>query len=243
MKMQHLGVAALAARALCPAASADVVVFDNTDGTFVWVEENVDGQDPTYLDITQPSTQSGAASGRSLWKYHEVPYGTPHWNTWDLRSQTDSALITEIAPVTIEDEDGGAREFWFLRGLAIGDVVGPDSTFRNRGYSEVSNGYTDPPVHVEVGLPAYVGLSVLIAGETHYGWLLMDESYRPLMWGVRDRARYAGHHRAGSRGRGDAPRGGSRPTSAPRGRGGVSSRRGASSAPDSSRGSGLARCS
>jgi hypothetical protein len=64
----------LALQAFALPVAAEVVVYDNADGTFQWLPD-ITGFPITYFDPTQPPTQSGLETMNSLW-YFPVTQGT-----------------------------------------------------------------------------------------------------------------------------------------------------------------------
>jgi hypothetical protein len=179
--------AALILLLLSPAASqAADVAFENADGTFQWISYYGFGDDHTLLDITQPKTQDGS-TGLTL--RYEAASATPHFDyTWI------PAAARQTAPLTIYDEIGDGYNIYFAQTFAVGEEVGPGLAFDHpslsHGYPpvgvELRNSYTSPPIDIDLGDTALLGVRIEQAGQTHYGWIQMERvgvNYQPTAWG------------------------------------------------------------
>jgi hypothetical protein len=180
---------ALGAMATATIARSDIVVFDNSDGTFFWEQGYVGYSTGTFLDITQPATQSGERLPNTFGSWFSVGEGTPHWNIASIRGDGPARVVAEDEPTVLIDETGTAQDFYFVRELGIGDIVAPDMNFATRPPTFVGNSYTNPDTYVPIDLPAYIGVSFEIDSATHYGWILVewanndyDHPVRPLAW-------------------------------------------------------------
>ena len=179
-------------------ARGDVVIFDNRDGEFGWhstCDPKICTPDTgTYLDVTQPPSQSGDSNEITFSLFFEVAFGTPHWDTFTIRRASGSPLgviqtAADDAATVLLDETGTPTDFDFARELGPGGVVDSGLNFVNYAFLFASNAYTLPPTMEEIETPRYIGVSIISDSQLHYGWILLDTfgndyypDFEPLLW-------------------------------------------------------------
>jgi hypothetical protein len=174
---------------LSPIAAAAVVVHDNRDGTFKWVISidlfGADDIKGTFLDITQPPSQSGAEMSHTFGQWY-VPNQTSSEPGFQIISGVSNS-IAQAAKTTdfvlIEWNGTSAlqkplREYFFNEAVSASDNwqgIGvyfyylPGYDDFNHGTSAISN-------------LAYLGVRTKINNKFHYGWILLEDYTNPVMW-------------------------------------------------------------
>ncbi|MCC6425207.1 MAG: hypothetical protein IT435_00165 [Phycisphaerales bacterium] len=187
-----VGMAAAVGLAMLAAASQPswgaVTVYDNSDGTFFWKLSirDVDGTPypGTFLDITQPPTQSGARRPGTLGKWYYPNQSSDEPAIRNLIGETgvQTARTTDLVTFPwddihiqtrpIRDYDPGER----VEASANWHVGAPYFFHLPFSYSfeEGTPGIKDP---------TYVGIRVKLAdNQWHYGWIYFTEYQWPMMW-------------------------------------------------------------
>jgi len=158
--------------ALASSAPAAVVSFQNHNSAFDW-RCVVDGNasQATWLDITQPATQSGASSAHAFYMQRFTGFSTPHFNEDRIVGVTaDARIARRPTSIALTDEEGIINSFAFARSFAPGSEVGAGLSFHQSAHVAVTNFYTQPLI--ERLLPTgFVGVSVLLDDGLHYGWI------------------------------------------------------------------------
>lgn len=174
---------AASATALAIAASgvsASVLRFHNTGGQFDW-RFSIDGDTThaTWLDITQPASQSGFEDLDSFGLRRFTGFSTPHFNEDRLYGVTaDAKIVRRDAAIFLQDEEGIDNAFGFARSFAPETHIGPGMNFQQSAHIAVTNFYTSPLI--ERTLPTgFVGVSVLKSDGVHYGWIQMAAVENP----------------------------------------------------------------
>ncbi|MBL0922398.1 MAG: hypothetical protein IBJ10_09765 [Phycisphaerales bacterium] len=185
-------LAVIASAAFGSGACAGVVKFQNVGEQFDW-RCILDGNasQATWLDITQPASQSGAASAVAFAVTRFTGFSTPHFNEDRIAGVTaDARIVRRPSAIALMDEEGVVNSFGFARSFAPGKGVGPSLAFHQTAHVAVTNFYTSP--FIERTLPTgYVGVSVLLQDGVHYGWIHLEaaenalglfEEYNVLGW-------------------------------------------------------------
>lgn len=158
--------------AIGASASAAVVSFQNQGGAFDW-RCVLDGNpaQATWLDITQPATQTGESSARSFFLQRFTGFTTPHFNEDRIVGVTaDARIARRSTSIALTDEEGIVNSFAFARSFAPGSEVGAGLNFHQSAHVAVTNFYTEP--FIERLLPTgFVGVSVNLADGVHYGFI------------------------------------------------------------------------
>jgi hypothetical protein len=201
MLAKHV-IPALLAVAVVPAASAELIVFDNTDGQFPWRVLAVifdplaagsmaePDRFPQNLLIDQPPTQSGdpAPPGDPsddhalqniyvVWPFPDLM--RVHWAVHQVGCRPSARLAygrTEI----VTPPDAGPE--WIVpRVYAGGESVGPGPEFRSTRMTLIfRSDLTDPPFAVWVPEHCFLGVEFdLPTGQTHYGWIELEAERNP----------------------------------------------------------------
>lgn len=131
-------------------AGATLIVFDNSDGTFVWTPFWVyadpccyDSGEGAYLDLTlSAASQTGVGTPSAIRFYKEYPYPISNWGTFVFQSWYDPDSPA-VGAMFAADEDlilEGDLDLTIIRPLpkSPGDTVGPDDRW-------VSGDPRDPP--------------------------------------------------------------------------------------------------
>ncbi len=174
---------------LSGSAWGSLMVFDNPGGQFAWTRSfNIGGPGSSRgqgLDITQPSTQSGAPSDYTLLNHVSTPLTSTSVGSISIQSEGQNARVAndgELVTVTLFGLP--AATFRLPHLYQEGQSVGPSAGFgfgATVGYYTFATGTV--PLFGETGV---VGVRLMIDGAAHYGWIhvLWDlpGSYRPLMW-------------------------------------------------------------
>lgn len=180
MTIPALAASATACLIAASAASGSVVRFQNTGGQFDW-RFTVDGDSThaTWLDITQPASQSGFEDTASFGLRRFTGFSTPHFNEDRIYGVTSEArIVRRDAAIFLEDEEGIDNAFGFARSFAPGADIGPGMNFQQTAHIAVTNFYTTPMI--ERTLPTgYVGVSVLQSDGVHYGWIRLAAVENP----------------------------------------------------------------
>lgn len=192
--MYHIGswlAAVLALSVLTLPVEADVVLYDNSNGSFDW-QAFWDGDTlpPTYFDPTLPPTQTGEPTPAGL-VYYVLGI--------------DCSLCIGVDSITAS---GGETR------IAIGEsytVVGPDGTYEQivTPPKKFRNGQSIGPAenwnssahvawealmgigqHGLLGDGGYIGFRTGIAGQYRYGWIELQwlpelpirDQYKPIRW-------------------------------------------------------------
>ncbi|MCC6427018.1 MAG: hypothetical protein IT435_09385 [Phycisphaerales bacterium] len=186
-----VGLSAIGAALLAAASGpswGSVVVYDNSAGTFWWysgVRPLGDPETPgSFLDITQPATQSGERRTGTMgkWFYPNNSSSSPGLRVLDGEREVQTARTTEIKHLFWKDHyihvkptrdylegelvassdnwDGQSTYFWHLPWDATFDVGTPG-----------------------IGTDAYLGVRVKMAdNQWHYGWIHYLDYMTPIAW-------------------------------------------------------------
>lgn len=174
-------------------ACASVVSFQNHGAAFDW-RCVVDGNasQATWLDITQPATQSGESGSHSFFLQRFTGFSTPHFNEDRIVGVTaDARIARRPASIALTDEEGIVNSFAFARSFAPGSAVGPGLNFQQSAHVAVTNFYTSPLIQ-RVLPTGVVGVSVALSDGLHFGWIELAAvenpggifvEYNVLSWG------------------------------------------------------------
>jgi hypothetical protein len=169
-------------------ASAAVVVYDNSDGTFGWQIglRDLSGiqRYGTYLDITQPPTQSGEKRPGTITKWYRANSSSsePAYRYVDGEGGVETAETTNIVKIIWNDE---ILNVYPARDYQAGEAV--QSTDR---WGDQSTYYWHLPFSSDLttGTPgistdAYLGVRVKMAdNQWHYGWIRFIDYRTPIAW-------------------------------------------------------------
>ena len=180
-------------------ARGDVVIFDNRGGEFEWrstCDPSICTPDRgTYLDVTQPSSQSGESSDVTFPLWYYIAGATPHWEIHGLGAfmgpPGEVRIAADDEPTALPSDAGGEEDFYFARELGPGDIVDGGLNMRSFAYLWVYNpGGPSPEVMEVIDRPSYIGVSFVMNSQRHYGWILIDSpdnfylagNFEALMW-------------------------------------------------------------
>jgi hypothetical protein len=182
--MRRLALAAGAIVSFNAFAAASVIVFSNTNPVFDW-HPFIYNQGPgTYLDITQPSSQSGGSSPISIDWFRGEAISSDVGATHDMDCGTSIRVVRSTVPVQVPLDNSGLTNVYPPRAFVNGDVVGPGANWLNTatlGWYRL--GTSD---HWIVGTSFTMGLQVTLADGIHYGFadmVLTSTQYQPVDWG------------------------------------------------------------
>jgi hypothetical protein len=193
------------------AAASRVIVFDNSDGTFVWTpfwvyadECCYDSGDGAYLDLTlDAASQTGEGSLTAIRFFKEYPYPISNWGAFLFQSwyQPDSPAVGAMFSA---DEDlilEGDLDLTIVRPLpkSPGDTVGPDDHWVSGDPREGSpwgwagvqtvhlqdDGWETGPTQIFLSA-GLIGVKFDMADGVHYGFVELE-------WDPQDRLLAALH--------------------------------------------------
>ncbi|MCG3122079.1 MAG: hypothetical protein GIKADHBN_00456 [Phycisphaerales bacterium] len=178
------GVAAAASQ-----TGAAVVVFDNSAGVFEWKlsVRLADGQTAslgTFLDITQPATQSGEFKPGAFgqWFRWNSTGSEPALRFFEGAQHNDSEQLPTIKQTLLWN--GMTIKPYTIRQYEAGESTSPDHLWEWQGTyffhlpfnSSLSEGTP------AIDTLAYLGARVKKNGKYHYGWILFQDYTTPIAW-------------------------------------------------------------
>lgn len=198
MSKYLVAAAMVAGLGLQSAASGDLIVFDNPGMQFPWTYsvQLVSYQRGQGLDITKPSTQSGAPTPWTL--IYNLPT-IPTSNGWlESRIGTEGSSFGNVRldgagvlqPFTIPN--GQVISVRAMRLYQIGQSVGPVGQWESQGTAAMR---TLGATHPLLGTGGFIGVELTISGAVHYGWIQLAwgiapgwsfEQYQPVIWAYED---------------------------------------------------------
>ncbi len=170
-------------------AGGSVVVYDNSDGTFFWKLSirDVDGTPypGTFLDITQPATQSGEQRPGTMGKWYKPNGASDEPAVRDLIGEAGVETAKTTKEVTI-DWNG----FHFVGQHPTRDYAPGESVTASDNWNKASRYFYHLPFSYSleegtpaIGDPAYLGVRVKMAdNQWHYGWIYFTEYQWPSKW-------------------------------------------------------------
>ncbi|MCK6477295.1 MAG: hypothetical protein L6Q35_10735 [Phycisphaerales bacterium] len=167
-----------------------VVVFDNSDNQFFWeigIKPIGAAEIPgTFLDITQPPSQSGERRPGTLGKWYRPNESSDSAAVRYLIGELDvqTARTTDLVKIKWSD-DFPPYHVWATRDYLPGEHVGEDARWDTESpyfFHEPFSSSLDEGASA-VGDPAYLGVRVKMAdNQWHYGWIYFTEYKWPAMW-------------------------------------------------------------
>jgi hypothetical protein len=161
-------------------AVAEVFLYDNSNGAFLWLPENGTNSPITYFDPSQPPAQSGEQTQTSLW------YLKPQQQT-SLDIGVGSFISVgniEIAvgdPVTVYGE-GAPEEVLPAAEFHARETIGPDADWASRAdHSTFSSPLSGP--QLLLGELPTIGFRKGEEGHYHYGWIELGPRELPDPYG------------------------------------------------------------
>ncbi|MCC6426199.1 MAG: hypothetical protein IT435_05205 [Phycisphaerales bacterium] len=168
-------------------AGAAVVVYDNSDGTFFWqlgIHDFGTDYPGTFLDITQPPTQSGEQRPGTLAKWY-----FPNWSSDEpaIRQLVGEAgvQIARTDDLVILPWDDSQVASFPVRDYQSGEMVTSAASWRWGApyFFHLPFSFSLDEGTPAIGDPAYVGVRVMSAdNQWHYGWIYFTEYAWPVMW-------------------------------------------------------------
>jgi hypothetical protein len=167
-------------------ARAEVVVFDNTAGTFNWkvsISDLFEVDYGSFLDITQPPTQSGERKSGSFgrWLGLNVSGGDP--TVRDIVAVGDSE-VADIGYQIEVDWNGMTLGTHSIREYDAGEYVDSSAAWRfgcqyflHLPFSTDLN--TGTPL---ISTLAYLGVKRVVGNQINYGWILLKDYTKPVIW-------------------------------------------------------------
>jgi len=189
MNVRVIGMIAGAALVAATGASssAAVVVYDNTAGEFKWWSgihfTDHSERDGTFLDITQPPSQTGERRPGTLGKWYR-----PN----ETSSNPAIRQFAGEAGVETPQTDEGVFLWWndqwikprITREYLPGELITTEANWEQR-----SNYFYHLPFSGEFseGTPAiselaYIAVRTKLSDRWHYGWILFADYMTPLKW-------------------------------------------------------------
>ncbi len=174
---------------LCETPSlGGVVTYDNSAGTFFWQLSirDVDGTPypGTFLDITQPPTQSGEQRPGSLGKWYSPNQASDEPALRYLEGQTglQTARTTDLVVLDWNNTHGATRP---TRNYEPGERVTESDNWNTASiyFVHLPFSYSLEEGTPLIGDPSYLGVRVKMAdNQWHYGWIYFTDYAWPTMW-------------------------------------------------------------
>lgn len=175
--LRIIACAGIAAFVLSAALHAEVIVHDNSDGTFEWDfryynsggGEWVEGN---ALDITQPPTQSGEYSPNGLYYFWYEAFTSCDLVTRSIGRLDDG--VVRVASSGVEEVVQSCGQYFVtpIAEFESEEAVGPDATYvESEPASVFSWNASAIPF---LGDHAYIGVRLEIDGAFHYGWIEVE---------------------------------------------------------------------
>jgi hypothetical protein len=169
------------------AANAAVIVHDNADETFQWKRSvHIFGSEDiigTFLDITQPPTQSGTLVSGSFgrWYYPNITGSEPGLSRIISTGSSETARTTGSIKLYWNNQDIFVTP---TREYTPSELVISDANWRSASTYFYHNPFSDDFVN---GAPAisslaYVGVRIIESEGYRYGWILLEDYTKPVMW-------------------------------------------------------------
>ncbi|MCC6428722.1 MAG: hypothetical protein IT435_18110 [Phycisphaerales bacterium] len=189
MNVRVIGMIAGAALVAATGASssAAVVVYENFENEFFW-EIGVHNTDHTempgtFLDITQPASQSGERKPGTFGKWYNPNIASGDPAIRYLRGEP-SAEVVQTTELKVLEWNGGFVAGYMLREFEGGEQVQVNARWRFTAPYFYHFPFSDD---LAFGTPAisesaFVGVRTTIAGRWHYGWILFTDLKWPYMW-------------------------------------------------------------
>lgn len=188
--MMNRFIGAVLGAALClQTASAAVVVYDNSAGTFGWQIglRDLGGvyRYGTYLDITQPPTQSGERRPGTITKWYYGNSSSSEPAICYLDCEGDNIVTAETSDLVKIIWREEVFNVYTTREYSVGESVQGLDNWRDQ-----SSYYWHLPFSSDLttGAPAisansYLGVSVKMAdNQWHYGWIHFVDYKTPIAW-------------------------------------------------------------
>ncbi len=165
-----------------------VVTYDNSAGTFFWQLSirDVDGTPypGTFLDITQPPTQSGEQRPGSLGKWYRPNQASdePALRQLICESGVQVAKTTDYKFISWEDQVFVVKP---IRDYTAGETVATSDNWvvGETYFYHLPFSYSLEEGTSAIGDPAYLGVRVKMAdNQWHYGWIYFTQYAWPTMW-------------------------------------------------------------
>ncbi|GMV26652.1 MAG: hypothetical protein AMXMBFR58_26830 [Phycisphaerae bacterium] len=171
------------------ALNGSVVAYTNAGGQFTWdTGEYYDslGEFPgNFLDITQPASQLGARKNGAFGKWWVANIALHDPAPSYMRGEP-GAEVAQITDPKLFDWNGGTNNFiaYSLREYGPGERIRSDARWRENAIYFI---HLPNSMSLSEGTPcisdlAYVGVRTRIAGQWHYGWILIADHDVPLAW-------------------------------------------------------------
>jgi len=188
------------AAACSQTACAEVIVFDNSSGTFRWIANGSTGTPGSLFDPTLPAeaqlAQSTSFSPRQLGYIAAIGGGSFTVSGDGITTASNIRLARAAAQVVVSGpQPGQMTSFTVAAAFQPGDLVGSGANFNN---VTVATGYFNPGLGRNnfLGQHAFVGFRVFLADDTlHFGFIELDYQlgftangssimmYQPVRWG------------------------------------------------------------
>jgi hypothetical protein len=186
-RSNRLAFAVLGMALVASMSSAAVVVHDNADGTFEWKRSfSISGGEDilgTFLDITQPPTQSGTQKAGSFgrWFFPNMSGSEPGLSTIVGEGTAQSARTGDFVQL---DWNGKTINVIPTREFYPGEVVGGSANWQGISLYFFHNPFFDDFVNgaPAISTLAYVGVRIKASNSYRYGWILLEDYTKPVMW-------------------------------------------------------------
>lgn len=166
---------------------AAVVVYDNSDGTFFWqlgIHDFGTDYPGTFLDITQPATQSGDQRPGTLGKWY-FPNSSSHEPAIRQLVGEAGVQVARTDELVILPWDDSQVASYPVRDYQPGETVASAASWRWGApyFFHLPFSYSLEEGTPAIKNPTYVGVRVKLAdNQWHYGWIYFTDYAWPMMW-------------------------------------------------------------
>jgi hypothetical protein len=164
--------------------AADVVVFDISDGQFVWLPWTSDADGNLFDATLGPTAQADADPSISYTYYGPQGGGGSGWvQSMEIVAADGAAIASETDPVIVHWYGGDAYLYLATRFYT---PIGPDANWSPR--ADVAWYSTKLGMHRLLGEMFTAGIRLNLADGPHYGfirfaWTSSHLMYQPVEWG------------------------------------------------------------
>jgi hypothetical protein len=183
-------IVAAAGIAVAATAQADVIRFSNPGGMLDWVPQILAGPGYFDLDITQPATQSGAASPIGVHWFHNSPTSSTMGVVHNAFTGASARIVRSTIPVSAPVNPPGNTDLFPPFAFAPGQSVGPGLNWQQSadlGWLRFAAGD-----NYIVGTSFTMGVQITLGDGVHYGYIDFTlgpshtysiTQYQPTGWG------------------------------------------------------------
>ena len=192
--MKKAILSAIASIAAAGATHADLQIHTNTNFEFTLSYYHFLSSPPagTSLNIrldaaSQAATDEWPLDENAFGIWADGPSSSSGWGNYYFFDDGD-AKVTKSDEITVVDN--GYYQDWYtpVTTFSPGESVGPESFTDAVGRDILTFSWEGPINHSPIDGMGFVGVSIVIEGQTHYGWVLMVDdypagsNYQPIAW-------------------------------------------------------------